>query len=88
MRSGTVVNSADYLAGRNDTPIALLYDTGLRVGEAIRLAVDLLHLDDVDPYIALPTHIQKDPLIAVRRTPRSASRDRPYAPDVLEKSMA
>jgi integrase/recombinase XerC/integrase/recombinase XerD len=58
MRTTTVENSADYLAGRNDALLALLYDTGLRVGETVALDVDLLELED--GILALPASLQKD----------------------------
>ena len=35
----TVANSATYLAARNDALLALLYDTGLRVGELVQVDV-------------------------------------------------
>lgn len=35
MRSATIMNSAGYLAARNDAIIAVLYDTGLRVAELV-----------------------------------------------------
>lgn len=58
MRNATVENSADYLASRNDTLIALLADTGLRVGEAV--AVDVSMIDFEDGVLMLPASIQKD----------------------------
>lgn len=57
MRTATVEGSADYLAGRNDALLALLYDTGLRVAEAVALDEDLLELED--GILALPASIQK-----------------------------
>jgi len=59
MRSATVEASATYLATRNDALIATLYDSGLRVSEAIALDVDD-HLDLDDGVIALPADLQKD----------------------------
>ncbi|EMA68841.1 integrase family protein [Halorubrum aidingense JCM 13560] len=59
MRSATVEASVTYLAARNDALIATLYDTGLRVAEAIALDVDD-HLDLDDGVIALPAALQKD----------------------------
>jgi integrase/recombinase XerC/integrase/recombinase XerD len=53
-----VENSADYLAARNDALIALLYDTGLRVGELVALDVGMVDLDD--GVLMLPADIQKD----------------------------
>mgnify|MGYP002278256230 FL=1 len=58
MRNATVENSADYLATRNDALIALLADTGLRVGEAV--AVDVSLIDFEDGVLMLPAGIQKD----------------------------
>ena len=58
MRDGTVANSAGYLAGRNDATVALLYDTGLRVGELVALDVEMLDLDE--GVLMLPASIQKD----------------------------
>jgi len=59
MRSATVEESATYLAARNDALIATLYDTGLRVGEAVTLD-EADHVDLNDGVIALPADIQKD----------------------------
>jgi len=59
MRSATVEASATYLATRNDALIATLYDSGLRVSEAIAIDVDD-HLDLDDGVIALPADLQKD----------------------------
>ena len=47
-----------YLQGRDDTIIATLYDTGLRVGELVALNVD--HLRDNNTVLFLPTELQKD----------------------------
>ena len=58
MRSATVANSATYLAARNNAIIATLYDTGLRVGELVKLNTEMLDLDE--GVIMLPVHIQKD----------------------------
>jgi len=49
-----------YLRDRNEAIVAMLYDTGLRVGELVQIDVDFLHLDDDPPYLAIPAHIQKD----------------------------
>lgn len=49
-----------YLRDRNETIIALLYDTGLRVGELVDVDVDFLHLEDDPAYLAIPARIQKD----------------------------
>ncbi|SFR47835.1 tyrosine-type recombinase/integrase [Halorubrum sodomense] len=59
MRSATVEASATYLAARNDALIATLYDTGLRVSEAVALDV-ADHVDLDDGVIALPAELQKD----------------------------
>lgn len=58
MRDAIVESSASYLADRNDVLIATLYDTGLRVAEAVALDVDMVDLDD--GVIRLPPEIQKD----------------------------
>ncbi|WP_407652225.1 tyrosine-type recombinase/integrase [Halomicrococcus gelatinilyticus] len=58
MRDATVAQSVDYLAGRNDALIALLYDTGLRVGEAVAVDIEMLDLDE--GVLMLPAEIQKD----------------------------
>jgi len=58
MRDGTVANSAGYLAGRNDAILALLYDTGLHVGELVALDVEMLDLNE--GVLMLPASIQKD----------------------------
>jgi len=49
-----------YLRDRNEAIVAMLYDTGLRVGELVRIDVDFLHLDDDPVYLAIPARIQKD----------------------------
>ncbi|WP_135823215.1 tyrosine-type recombinase/integrase [Halostella litorea] len=49
-----------YLRDRNEAIVAMLYDTGLRVGELVQIDVDFLHLDDDPAYLAIPAHIQKD----------------------------
>ncbi len=49
-----------YLRDRNEMIVRLLYDTGLRVGELVQLDVDYLHLEDEQPYVDIPAHIQKD----------------------------
>lgn len=58
MRNATVENSADYLAPRNDALIALMADTGLRVGEIV--ALDVSMVDFEDGVLMLPADIQKD----------------------------
>lgn len=49
-----------YLRDRNEALVAMLYDTGLRVGELVAVDVDFLHLDDDPAYLAIPADIQKD----------------------------
>lgn len=66
MRSATVEESAPYLAARNDSLIVTLYDSGLRVGEAVALDV-ANHVDLDDGVLALPADIQKD--YPTNRTP-------------------
>jgi len=58
IRDATVRESADYLAGRNDALIALLYDSGLRVGECVALDVEDLDLNE--GIVMLPAQKQKD----------------------------
>ena len=58
MRNATVENSADYLSTRNDALIAFLADTGLRVGEAVAVDVNMIDFDD--GVLMLPADIQKD----------------------------
>jgi integrase/recombinase XerC/integrase/recombinase XerD len=49
-----------YLRDRNEALVAMLYDTGLRVGELAAVKNEYLHLDDDPAYLAIPAHIQKD----------------------------
>ena len=58
LRDATVANSPSYLGGRNDALIALMYDTGLRVGEVV--ALDAAMLDADEGVLMLPASIQKD----------------------------
>jgi len=58
MRNATVAESADYLAARNDSLIATLADTGLRVSEAMALDTEMLDLEE--GIVMLPASIQKD----------------------------
>ena len=58
MRDATVAESADYLAGRNDALLALLYDSGLRVAECVAVDTEMLDLDE--GVLMLPADIQKD----------------------------
>lgn len=48
----------DYLQQRDEAIIALMYDTGLRVGELVALNVG--HLRDDRTTLYLPGHLQKD----------------------------
>jgi integrase/recombinase XerC/integrase/recombinase XerD len=57
MRTATVANSADYLSARNDAIIALLADTGLRVGELVQITGDMF--DSSDGVLRIPGTIQK-----------------------------
>jgi integrase/recombinase XerD len=58
MRTAVFQTSADYLAERNDTMIALLYDADLRVGELVNVDVEYLRGHHAKLY--LTTEIQKD----------------------------
>ncbi len=58
IRSACYSTGADYLQQRNEAIIALMYDTGLRVGELVAVDVDMLREGHSALYI--PTHIQKD----------------------------
>jgi len=58
LRSACYEVGAEYLQQRNEAIIALMYDTGLRVGELVALDVD--HLRDGNTAVYLPTKIQKD----------------------------
>jgi integrase/recombinase XerC/integrase/recombinase XerD len=58
LRSACYQTGADYLQQRNEAIVALMYDTGLRVGELVALDVDYLRDDASKLY--LPSHIQKD----------------------------
>jgi integrase/recombinase XerD len=49
---------ASYLQQRNDAIIAVLYDTGLRVGELVQLDVNMLR--DGRTALYIPAHLQKD----------------------------
>jgi len=57
LRTATVANSADYLSARNDAIIALLADTGLRVGELVQITDDMF--DGSDGVLRIPGEIQK-----------------------------
>lgn len=58
LRSACYSLGADYLQQRNEAIIALLADTGLRVGELVALDVD--YLRDNNSALYLPAEIQKD----------------------------
>jgi len=58
LRSAVYRCRPDYLQQRDDSIIALMYDTGLRVGELVALDVD--HLRDENTALYLPGEIQKD----------------------------
>lgn len=58
LRSACYDAGADYLMQRNEAMIALMYDTGVRVGELVSIDVD--HLRDGNTALYLPTEIQKD----------------------------
>lgn len=59
MRDAAYEVGPTYLQARNEAVVTLLYDTGLRVGEAVAIEPDgMLHLDEGELY--LPTRIQKD----------------------------
>ena len=58
LRSACYAIGADYLQQRNEAMVAVLADTGLRVGELVALDVEMLRESNSALY--LPTHIQKD----------------------------
>ena len=58
LRSACYDTGADYLQQRNEAIIALMYDTGVRVGELVALDVD--HLRDGNTALYMPSSIQKD----------------------------
>jgi len=58
LRSACYSTGADYLQQRDEAIIALMYDTGLRVGELVAVDVDMLREGNSALY--LPTDIQKD----------------------------
>ena len=58
MRSACYSTGADYLQQRNEAIVALMYDTGLRVGELVAVDVDMLR--ESNSALDLPTEIQKD----------------------------
>jgi len=58
LRSACYDVGADYLQQRNEAMIALMYDTGVRVGELVSIDVD--HLRESNRALYLPTRVQKD----------------------------
>ena len=58
LRSACYSIGADYLQQRNEAMIALMYDTGLRVGELVAVDVDMLREGNSALYV--PSDIQKD----------------------------
>ena len=58
LRTACYEVGATFLQQRNEAIIALLYDSGLRVGELVALDVDLLRDGNTELY--LPAEIQKD----------------------------
>jgi len=58
LRSACYSIGADYLQQRNEAIVALLADTGLRVGELVAVDVDYLRDDNTALY--LPGDVQKD----------------------------
>lgn len=58
LRNACYEQGAEYLQQRNDAIIALMYDTGLRVGELVAVDVGMLREGNTELY--LPTEIQKD----------------------------
>lgn len=58
LRSACYTTGAEYLQQRNEAISAFMYDTGLRVGEAVQVDKTLLRNGNSELY--LPTDIQKD----------------------------
>lgn len=58
LRSACYEVGETYLQQRNEALIAFMSDTGLRVGEAVQVEVDMLRDRNRELYV--PTHIQKD----------------------------
>lgn len=58
MRTACYETGADYLQQRNEAIVALMYDTGLRVGELVQVDVEMLR--DSNSRLYVPGHIQKD----------------------------
>jgi len=57
LRSACYSTGADYLKQRDEAIIALMYDTGHRVGELVSVDVDLLR--EANSVLYVPTEIQK-----------------------------
>ena len=58
LRSACYSTGANYLQQRNEAIIAVLADTGLRVGEIVAVDVEMLREENSTLYV--PTEIQKD----------------------------
>jgi len=58
LRTACYETSADYLQQRNETIVALMYDTGLRVGELVQVDAAMFRKSNAQLY--LPGHVQKD----------------------------
>lgn len=58
LRTACYETGVSYLQQRNETIVATMYDTGLRVGELVDVDVEMLR--DGNSELYLPTHIQKD----------------------------
>jgi integrase/recombinase XerC/integrase/recombinase XerD len=58
LRTACYEMGTDYLQQRNEAIVALMYDTGLRVGELVALDVEMLR--DSNTRLYVPGHIQKD----------------------------
>jgi integrase/recombinase XerC/integrase/recombinase XerD len=58
LRTACYETGVSYLQQRNETIVALTYDTGLRVGELVNVDVEMLREGNGELY--LPGHIQKD----------------------------
>jgi integrase/recombinase XerC/integrase/recombinase XerD len=58
LRSACYTTGAEYLQQRNEAIIAVMYDSGLRVGELVQIEKTLLRNGNSELY--LPTDIQKD----------------------------
>jgi integrase/recombinase XerC/integrase/recombinase XerD len=58
LRNAAYATGATYLQSRNEALVALMADTGIRVGELV--ALDVHHLKLNEGEVFLPTEIQKD----------------------------